>query len=160
MRDVPMTEQQSPWRWYPLGLVAAMLVVFAVNGGMIWAAMTTFPGAAGEDGFDLSNGYTKVLAESARQASLGWKVTAGLDPARHPVLRPSDRDGNVLHRVAVKAQAVRPVGPEAATALSFLSTGDGSFVANETLERGQWVVTIDLERDGQRMSVTERLVVR
>ena len=64
----------------------AMGVVFAVNGYFIYAAVNTFPGAAGTDGFDLSNGYDQVLATAAQQAALGWQVEAQSIDAGHPLL--------------------------------------------------------------------------
>src|SRR5271166_2781139 len=99
-RSIP-ARQASHWRWFPLGVVGSMLVVFAVNGGMIYAALHTFPGEAGEDGFDLSNSYNKVLSGVARQAALGWRVSADADAGGHPVLVLTVRDGQSLEGAIV-----------------------------------------------------------
>jgi hypothetical protein len=42
----------SAWRWFPLGLFASMALVFAVNGYMVYVSLSSFPGAAGTDGFE------------------------------------------------------------------------------------------------------------
>ena len=61
---------KSIWRWFPHGLIMSMLVVFVVDGWFIAWRCASFPGHAGEDGFDLSNGYDRVLAR--RRHSPRW----------------------------------------------------------------------------------------
>src|SRR5271166_6458543 len=150
-RSIP-ARQASHWRWFPLGVVGAMLVVFAVNGGMIYAALHTFPGEAGEDGFDLSNSYNKVLSGVARQAALGWRVSTEADADAHPVLVLTDRGGLALEGAAVDAVAERPLGPLEKTKLTLLPSGNGRYVARETLAPGQWSLLLDVERDGETLS--------
>jgi hypothetical protein len=79
------------WRWFPLGLIAVMGLVFAVNGYMVYTALSSFPGIAGTDGFDLSNGYGRVLQAAAQQSALGWRIESGLDETRHPLLLLTDQ---------------------------------------------------------------------
>ena len=52
-----------------------MGVVVAVNVGMIYAALASFPGNAGEEGFGLSK-YNAVLDHVEREAELGWTMLA------------------------------------------------------------------------------------
>lgn len=102
---------RSLWRFFPLGLTAAMSVVFAVNGELIWSALHTFPGAAGGDeGFALSNNYNAVMDQAQRAAALGWTVQAAIDHAGRPVLTLAGSDGLPLRSVAVAASAERPLG--------------------------------------------------
>ena len=84
-RAVPA--RQLPWRWFPAAMLGSIAVVFAVNGAMIYAAVSTFPGQAGEDGFDLSNAYARVLDAAARQAALGWQLALEPDAGGHVVAR-------------------------------------------------------------------------
>jgi len=65
------SKPRSAWRYFPLAVVAAMAVVIAVNFGMAWSAIRTFPGAAVRDTFDHSNDYDKVLNAAAQQAAHG-----------------------------------------------------------------------------------------
>ena len=60
--DSVPSSRNPGWRWFPWAIALSLLVVVAVNGGMVWAALRTFPGVAGTDGFDLSNHYNRVLA--------------------------------------------------------------------------------------------------
>jgi nitrogen fixation protein FixH len=38
------TAERSNWRFFPLGLLAALGVVIIVNLGMVYMAISTFPG--------------------------------------------------------------------------------------------------------------------
>ena len=40
----PETPLRSSWRFFPLGLIAALGVVIIVNLGMVYVAIATFPG--------------------------------------------------------------------------------------------------------------------
>ena len=65
-------QSRSAWRFFPWAIIGGMLLVIAVNAGMAWSALHTFPGTAVEDAFDHSNDYDKVLNAAAREAALGW----------------------------------------------------------------------------------------
>ena len=72
---------------------------------MVYAAVEGFPGVAGQDGFDLSKRYDKVMAVAAKQAALAWQVDATLDDARRPVLHVTDKTGAPLSGASVQAMA-------------------------------------------------------
>jgi len=148
------------WRWFPVGLIAAMGIVVGVNGYMVYDAYHTFPGAAGSDGFDLSNEYDRVLATARQQAALGWQIEAEVAEARYPVLRLTDRTGAPLATAAIDAQAERPVGPADTTRLTFQPRGDGRFRADTSLYSGQWDVMLTVRANGQRYTATRRVVVK
>lgn len=148
------------WQWFPLGLIAAMGVTFAVNGIMVYDAYQTFPGIAGADGFDLSNQYKRVLATAQQQAGLGWQVRAELADGNHPILRLTSRDNAPLHATSITAQAERPVGPIDATPLTFLTGAGGRYEADASLSPGQWDIMLTIMADGQPYSTTRRIIVK
>ncbi len=148
------------WRWFPIGLIGVMGLVFAINGVMIYDAVQTFPGAAGEDGFDLSNEYKRVLAAAERQAALGWQIEAEVTPAHFPVLRLTDRSGAPLAPVAIEAHAERPIGPLDSTALQFHPVGDGKFQADTSLFSGQWDIMLTVRSNDGRYRATRRVIVK
>ena len=78
--------------------------------GMVYAALHSFPGKAGDEGFDLSNHYNAVLDRVQREAALGWTVQARTDAAGRPVVTLTDRDGAPLRGASVAASAQRPLG--------------------------------------------------
>jgi nitrogen fixation protein FixH len=148
------------WRWFPLGLFAVMGFVFAVNGYMVYTALSSFPGIAGTDGFDLSNGYGRVLQAAALQSALGWRIESGLDETRHPLLHLTDQTGTPLRPDALEAHAERPVGPAETTVLNFQPLGQGRFQSEQTLFSGQWDVMVTVHAGGQTDSTTRRVIVR
>ncbi len=147
------------WRWFPIGLIGAMAVVFAINGYMVYTAVQSFPGEAGTDGFDLSNDYGKVLKAVSRQAALGWTIDAGVDPTAHPQLRLSGPNGAPLPQAVITATVERPVGPDETTHLTFHPEGTVRYVADATLPRGQWDMLLTVSSNGQTVTATRRLMV-
>ena len=156
----PLPEARSPWRLYPLAFAGAMFLVFAVNAGMVWTALTTFPGAASENGFDESNVYNAVMADAARQKALGWRITTAMRDGRAEItLR--DRDGHGLSGANITAEAHRPLGPKNTTPLSFLPAGEGVYLARMALAlSGQWDVALSIARGDQTVRLTRRLLAQ
>lgn len=153
--------QHSTWRWFPWAVALSLLVVIVVNVGMMWAALSTFPGTAGADGFDLSNHYDHVLDQVAQQAALGWTVQASVDDGAHPRIVLTDRAGAPLLGARIQARAERPIGPAEATLLSFQATGDGAYRAVQALPTpGQWDLLISAGVEGRTVNTTRRVIVR
>ncbi len=155
-------EERSRWWLFPWAITVVMLIVIAVNGGMVYLAMHTFPGQAGSDGFDLSNRYNAVLARvQQQQAELGWTLFAVPDGARRPVLQLTDRSGEPLTGALVQAKAERPVGPKHLTTLLFHETAPGHYVANAALdEPGQWELLLSAQAQGHRFITSQRILAQ
>ena len=160
---VPLPEpvRRSPWLLFPWAVAAGMLVVVAVNVGMVYAALTSFPGKAGEEGFELSNHYDAVLARAERQASLGWTIATRVDPPSRLVVTLNGRGGVPLTGAAITATAERPLGAAQTRRLVFRELGGGRYVADMALPLpGQWDVTLAASAQGHDVAATRRIVVR
>jgi nitrogen fixation protein FixH len=150
----------SRWRLYPWAMASAMGLVFAVNAGMVWWALATFPGAATSDSFDTSNEYNRVLAAVDRQNALGWTISAESD-AHRPVLRLASPDGHPLSGAAIEATATRPLGPPESIHLIFHAADGGRYVADTELARpGQWDLMLHIAKAGNEMRVTRRVTAK
>lgn len=153
--------QRSAWRFFPAAIIGGMLVVVGVNGGMIYAALHTFPGKAGTDGFDLSNHYNTVIAARERQNALGWTLQVDADASRHPVLVLADRTGAPLADATLTAVAERPVGAAQTTRMAFQQVAPGSYVGDAPLVApGQWDLSLTATAGGHEVVVTRRILVR
>jgi nitrogen fixation protein FixH len=138
-----------------------MGVVVAVNAGLIYAALASFPGKAGDDGFDLSNHYNAVLDHAQRAAELGWKVLARVDGTGRPEVTLTDRNGSPLAGASVAASAERPLGDPGTQRVMFHETADGHYAADTALTaRGQWELTVSALAGGHAMAVTRRIIVQ
>jgi nitrogen fixation protein FixH len=158
----PQSAPRSGWRFFPLAVIAAMAVVVAVNAGMVYAALHSFPGAAGGDeGFELSNHYDAVLAHARHEAALGWAMSAEADDEGRAVVTLLGRDGAPLHNASVNASAARPLGAPQTRTLGFHEAAGGRYVADTTLPvPGQWELTLSASVDGETMAATRRVIVR
>ncbi|HLY89670.1 MAG TPA: FixH family protein [Acetobacteraceae bacterium] len=153
---------RSAWRFFPWAVVGAIALVVAVNAGMVYAALHSFPGAAeGDEGFALSNHYDVVLERAQHEAALGWVVSAQADDAGRAVVLLTDRAGAALHGATVEATAERPLGAPDRRLLAFHEMAEGRYVADASLPtKGQWELTLTTSADGQAMAVTRRVIVR
>ncbi len=154
-------QRRSAWQWFPWAVAGSMLVVMAVNFGMVYAALHTFPGRAGSDGFDLSNHYDTVLDHMQRQAALGWKVDAHADASGHPVLALADRSGAPLIGAHVDGTAERPLGALLTTHVAFREQAPGLYVGDTPLTLpGQWDLSLVADGQGHEVVTTRRIIVR
>lgn len=157
----PVRPARSSWRWFPWAIVGSLAIVVVVNAGMMWAALSTFPGAAGGDGFDLSNHYDRVLDTAAREAALGWKLESVVDASGLASITLTDRSGAPLNGAQVAATAQRPLGPERDVPMTFRAAGNGRYVALPALpEKGQWDLLLIATVDGRSVTATRRVIVR
>jgi nitrogen fixation protein FixH len=151
----------SLWRFFPIGVIAAMGVVVAVNGGMVYVALHGFPGQAGEEDFALSNHYDAVLERVQREAALGWTLSAQADDTGRPVVTLVDRNRAPLRGASVTGFAERPLGAPQTQQLMFRETAAGRYVGSMALPKpGQWDLTLSASADGHAVAATRRVIVR
>jgi nitrogen fixation protein FixH len=136
--------------------------VVVVNAGMIFAALRTFPGAAGDDAsFALSNHYDAALDRAQRVATLGWVVTAETDDVGRVVVTLAARDGVPLHGALLTASAERPLGAPQTHAVRFQELGRGHYVTDAPLAPpGQWDLTLSVSVGNDAIAATRRVIVR
>jgi nitrogen fixation protein FixH len=150
----------SHWKLFPLAVIAGLGVVVLVNAGMVYAALHSFPGKAGDEDFALSNRYDAVLEHEQREASIGWTLVARTDATGVPELRLTDRDGSPLSGASVAATAERPLGAPERRALVFHEADNGRYVADASLpEPGQWELTLSASSGDHAVAVTRRVIV-
>jgi nitrogen fixation protein FixH len=153
--------RRSAWRLFPWLVAGAMTVVVVVNAGMIYAALASFPGKAGNEGFELSNQYDAVLDHARQAEELGWTITAVAGKAGMAEVVLTDRNGAPLTGATVGAAAERPLGDPKVRQMTFHEGTAGRYVADAALPLpGQWDLTLSASADGHTMAATRRIVVR
>ena len=68
-----MTGKRAPGAWIPWLFAAFFALVVAVNGAMIWIALSSWTGLATNQAYDRGLTYNRNLGAAARQAALGWR---------------------------------------------------------------------------------------
>jgi nitrogen fixation protein FixH len=148
------------WKHFPRYMIAAMLVVIAVNVRFIYIAVSTFPGAASNDDFDTSNRYDAILKAAAAQDALGWTEAASAQGLT-AVVDLTGPDHRPLTGAALTANAERPLGSDTFTALAFTQAAPGHYVATSALPMpGQWDLKLQVAASGHTVRVTRRIVTR
>jgi nitrogen fixation protein FixH len=152
--------RHSAWRFFPWAVIGGLGIVVLVNAGMVFAALHSFPGQAGSEDFALSNHYDAVLDREARDAALGWTVTAVADDSGRPLVMLTQRDSTPLRGASVAASAERPIGAPQPRTLGFRETTPGHYLADAALPVfGQWELTLSASVGGSAMTITRRVVV-
>lgn len=153
--------------WIPKVFVGGMLVVVAVNGGLVYAALSTFTGVTVERSYERGRGFNAVLAERDRQEALGWRAELRWQPGEAPgagrlLLALADRDGAALNHVSVAGALVGPLDA-VRVPLQLVQVGAGRYEAKVVAPRpGSWDAQLLLRgrgEDGARLLVTQRLAL-
>jgi nitrogen fixation protein FixH len=153
--------------WIPWAFVAFMGVVVAVNGVMVYLALSTFTGTTVDRAYERGRLYNAVLAEAERQAAFGWRFEVRWTPAGEPhagrlVVAAADRHGAPLEGLVIEGTVTRPLGRPEPIPLALSQTGSGRYGASFTLGgAGQWEVRLAARRGSEGpVEFRERIIVR
>lgn len=162
MRMIRPSGSPIPWIF-----VACMGLVFAVNAGMVAAAISTYSGLAHDNAFGRGLAYNRVLEAQERQDGLGWRVDVELgaadggDGARVVRVRLVDAGGAALADGRATLALHRPVERVAPVPVPLEPTGPGAFEGRVVLARaGQFDARVVVLRGADRLDATRRIVAR
>jgi nitrogen fixation protein FixH len=152
--------------WIPWAFVGFMGFVFAVNGVMVWLALSTFTGTTVDRAYERGRHYNQVLAEAERQKALGWRLelawTARAATRGELVVTARDAAGAPLDRLSLQGVALRPLERPEPIPLALAEVGRGRYVGVLDLPKaGQWEIRLEARRGAQGpVELSERIVVR
>ncbi|MFO1082806.1 MAG: FixH family protein [Reyranellaceae bacterium] len=146
-----------PWLF-----VAGFAIVIAVNGIMVWFAVSSFSGLYAANPREKGLHYNDVIAQQQQRDALGWTVDATWQaaPGRLEVAV-RDAGGQPLAGAQVTATLVRPVEKRAPIALVLEPVEIGRFAGRiELPAHGNWDVDLVVEAGGQRYAATRRMFLQ
>ncbi len=148
--------------YIPWIFVAAFAVVFAVNGTMIWLAISSFSGLYGNGAREREFNYNEVIAEQKARDALGWKINTKWRPQENRLqIDVTQADGSALPGAVINAQLVRPAEKQAPLPLQLGELGDGRFAGYVNLpKRGNWDLDILVVAKGHDFAITKRLFLQ
>ncbi len=151
-------------RWIPSLFVGAFLVVLAVNGTMIWIALSTFGGLATTDYYDRGRTYNETLAAAEDMERLGWQTdvaSVALGGGHYAIeVSLTQRDGAPVNGATLLATFVRPANEAEDLDISLTSHGNGVWSQEIAPPAdGLWELRLLAERDGQISASSHRLVL-
>ncbi|MBU8538348.1 FixH family protein [Falsiroseomonas tokyonensis] len=157
MNEVAVTVDPRRSRWIPWVFVGGMLLVVVVNGGLIWAALSTFTGVTVGKSYDRGRTYNHVLQTAARQQALGWQAEVTLR-AGTLVVSVTDRQGLSVDGV-LEGLLQRPL-EAVQQPLTFRQTRGGQFESSTgVLRPGQWEARLLLHGPGgQTFDIRRRVL--
>lgn len=130
--------------WHVLfSMIAFFLAVVAVDGVMIYKAISTFGGDT-PDAYRTGLLYNQRIAEERRQNELGWTETITFDSARDSLrLTLKDRGGSGVRGLHVAGSIGRPTTDVADRSLILAAAGDGVYTIKlSNLAEGEWDVSL------------------
>jgi len=138
-----------------LWLVAFFGIVFAVNGVLVRAAISTFGGVETLSSYRAGLQFEQEVGLVARQDALHWQVTGKLarDSAGVAVLDVTARDaqGAPLSGLTADARLAHPADDRLDRVIAVRSVAGGVFRGAAQAQPGQWELIVDLYRGDQRV---------
>ena len=149
-------------RWIPWLFVGMFLVVSAVNGVMIWYALSSWTGLAANEAYDQGLTYNRNLAAAARQARLGWspKLSVRTDGDGAEIeLAVTDAERRPVTDAAVVVDFERPTFEGADFAVALSAFAPGRYRARlASPQSGVWNLHATIRR-GEALFVHEQRIV-
>lgn len=151
--------------WIPWAFVGLFLVVFAVNGIMVFFAFSSWTGLATEDAYEKGLAYNEQIAAAEAQQSLGWQAELSFAPtgAREGriTLKLLGKQGAPLQGAAVSAIWQRPTHEGQDVELALSDHGNGRYRGDVALPlAGQWDLRLRIEHDRGTYRLDRRIMVR
>ncbi len=162
-----MSKPRPPGWWYPWIFVAAMGVVVAVNGVLVYFALSTWTGLETKDYYVRGLQYNQALAASRDQDARGWQARLSFDAVGEPAggerqgtlsVVFTDRDGAPLEDLSVTAMLVRPTHEGHDATVTLEHQGDGLYAGVVRVAlAGQWDARILAHRGDGTFQTRQRL---
>jgi nitrogen fixation protein FixH len=146
-----------------LYLVTFFGIVAAVNGVMIYAALSTFAGLDTENPYAAGLAFEQEIAAVRAQDALHWQVQGKVarTPAGATAVEISARDaaGRPLSGLTASAALLHPADVRLDHDLAMSEDAPGHFSGTSEQVPGQWDLVIELSRAGERMFRSRNRVV-
>lgn len=152
--------------YHVFGLICAFfLVVFSVNGVMVFLALDSWSGLSTDDPYQRGLRYNTTLEAMAQRDALGWQESFHFAPAPSGsdaegksrgriTLEMRDRDGNLLEGLIVAGQIRRPTNEGFDQPVKLEAVGAGRYVTNVAFPlKGNWLVRLSVRRDPNRHDI-------
>lgn len=144
-------------------LVGFFAVIFAINGAMVYYALSTFPGLEVDSSYKAGQNYEAEVAAGRAQAERGWTVDV------HPALDATGaavtatfvaRDGSVVAGLDVTATLAHTVDTAHDRTVTLTETSPGTYAGElPGIEPGRWTLLLVADRRGERLFMSRNAVM-
>ncbi len=161
-----METGRPPRRWTGWTILFALLgffgVIFAVNGLMMYEALSTLSGVDTDSAYQAGLMYEQAVATARAQDARHWQVDAKLTPASDGErLDVKARDATGQPLVGMQASVIfeRPTDRRLDRSVVLVEDAAGRFHGNADGAAGPWDVVIELTRHGEQLFRSKNRVV-
>ena len=161
MRRSRLLRQITGWQVL-LGLLGFFGIVFAVNGVMIYEALSTMSGVDTDSAYQAGRMYEQEVAMAKAQDERHWQIDAKVIPAagstRLDVIA-RDASGAPLSGLSASAVFERPTDRRLDQGMTLTEDSAGRFHGSAAIAPGQWDIVIELSRRGEQMFKSRNRIV-
>src|SRR5262245_54035514 len=147
-----------------VSLVAFFAVVAGVNAVMIRFAVSTFGGVETQNSYQAGLAFGRELAAVKAQDALHWQVrgrASAADDATLVEVSAQDAADRPLAGLQASARLAHPTDRRLDHVVPLFEVGAGKFQGKTAPVAGQWMLVIELSREGERQfRSTNRMFVR
>ena len=154
------------WRWSGwtvlITLVVFFGVIFAVNGVMIYEALSTLTGVDTDSAYQAGLQFEQEVAQAKAQDERHWRVDARLTPSaagERVDVSARDAAGRPIGGVEASATFQRPTDRRMDRSVVLVEDSTGRFHGSADVAAGQWDLVIELTQRGEQMFRSKNRVV-
>lgn len=126
-------------------MLAFFGIVFAVNGVLLYQALSTHSGLVAQEPYRKGLHYNERIAASERQAALGWRAELAVAADGDVRVALRDAAARPLAGLLVTGRLGRPVSAGSDVGLVFAETTPGQYRAQAgTIGPGAWQIDIEV----------------
>jgi nitrogen fixation protein FixH len=138
-------------------------VVFAVNAVMLYAATSTFGGVETQSSYKAGLAFKNEIAAARSQDALHWSVagTVSRDLAGRAIVDLSIRDAQGISpgNLDLEVRLAHPTDARLDRLVPVSKKGSQGFSGEVFAGPGQWVLAVDVTRDGERLFRSRNRVI-
>ncbi|WP_374378434.1 FixH family protein [Dongia sp.] len=151
--------------WIPAIFVFGFLVVIAVNGVLIYTAVSSFSGLETDNAYEKGIHYNQALVAAAANAETGWhaesSVVAGENGNRRLNVAITDRTGQPVTELKVEAYLVRPTNAGMDETVALTDIGGGLYRADIAPKAlGNWELRLQASRGDVTWQQVQRIFLK
>jgi nitrogen fixation protein FixH len=135
-------------------LIVFFAIIFVVNGGLAYFALSTFGGVSKENAYREGLVYDSEIAMAAAQRERAWTVDAnlaGVEAARTLELKVRDKSSNPEVGLSARATLVHPSDRRRDIAVALREISPGVYRGDYAAQAGERELVIELYRGNRRM---------
>jgi nitrogen fixation protein FixH len=159
---IPVRDRISGWHVL-FGMIAFFMIVTAVNGVMIYKALSTFGGDT-PDAYRTGLQYNQRIAEERQQDERGWTESTNFDETTGMFsVTLKDREGHGVEDLQIAGTIGRPATNIADHNLTLTAAGGGTYsTVVPNLSEGAWDISLVASQDdaANRRSIVYRAKAR